>query len=308
MRIGIFAGSIDSTTDLQEQVAKIVKAEEDGFDSFWSAQILGVDSLTLLALAGQQTDKIEMGTAVIPSYPQHPIRLAQQALTTNAATHGRLSLGIGLSHKPVLEERFGLSLEKPMIHMKEYVTVLRKLVHDSSANFAGEMFNVNAEIQVPSAQPFPILIAALGPNMLRIAGEMADGTITWMVGPHTLKSHIVPRISAAAEKAGREQPRICVGVQIAVTDDKKTAYQVASQLFSRYGNLPSYRRMLDIEGSSQPADLAIIGTEAQIEDQIQALSSAGATDLLAAIFPADKDAEYSVTRTQDLLKRLVGKI
>jgi alkanesulfonate monooxygenase SsuD/methylene tetrahydromethanopterin reductase-like flavin-dependent oxidoreductase (luciferase family) len=143
--------------------------------------------------------------------------------------------------------------------------------------------------------------------MLRIAGELAEGTVTWMVGPKTLRTHIVPRINAAAEKAGREQPRVCVGLQIAVTDDGQEARRVANELFHRYGRLPSYRRMLDIEGVESPAEVAVVGNEAEVEEQLRGLADAGATDFMAAIFPTDGDEEASAARTRSLLKGLVGR-
>ena len=259
MRIGIFIGSVGAGGDLDGQVEQIVTAEKEGFDSFWSAQVLGVDALTLIALAGQRTKRIEMGTAVVPTFPRHPMVLAQQALTTQAATGGRLTLGIGLSHRPMVEGRLGLRFDRPALHMQEYLTVLWRLVHEGRVEFSGQVFQVNGTIQVPSATPCPIVIAALGPRMLRIAGEFAEGTVTWMTGRKTLDSHIVPRINSAADAAGRPKPRICVGVPIAVTDNLAAAQEQASRLFQRYGQLPSYRRMLDMEGVEEPADMAIVG-------------------------------------------------
>ena len=308
MRIGIFVGSLGPAHDLEGQVQQVVTTEAEGFDSFWSAQILGVDALTLFAMAGPRTSRIEMGTAVVPTFPRHPLVLAQQSLTTQAATSGRLTLGIGLSHKPTVEGRFGLSFDRPAQHMQEYLSVLRALVHDRSVAFSGEMFSVDATLQMADTSPPPIVVAALGPRMLRIAGEMAEGTVTWMVGRKTLETHIVPRINAAAEAAGRLPPRVCVGVPIAVTDTASDGYATASRLFERYGQLPSYRRMLDIEGVESPGEVAVVGTEAEVERQLRALAEAGATDLLASIFPVGDDREASVGRTRRLLKSLVGKI
>ncbi len=308
MRIGIFIGSVGSSADLEGQVQQAVDAENDGFDSFWSAQVAGIDALTLFALAGQKTKRIQMGTAVVPTFPRHPVVLAQQALTANAAMSGRLDLGIGLSHRPAVEDRWGLPFERPALHMQEYLTVLRTLVDKGSVEFSGEVFRVNAAIDVPSASTFPILIAALAPRMLRIAGELSEGTITWMVGPKTLESHIGPRINAAAEAVGRPKPRICAGFPIAVTDDPVAARQQAAENFVRYGQLPSYRRMLDIEGVESPVDIAIVGSEDEVEGQLRAVADAGATELLASIFPVGDDEDASVSRTRALLKLLVGKI
>ncbi len=308
MRMGIFVGTIGSGATLDEQVQQAVDTERDGFDSFWAAQVSGVDALTLFALAGQRTSRIELGTAVVPIYPRHPITLAQQALTASAAANGRLFLGIGLSHKVSMEGRFGLPYDRPARTMREYLSVLRPLVHEGSAEFSGDVYRVASTLQVPSAKPFPIGVAALGPRMLRIAGELAEGTVTWMVGPKTLDTHIVPRITAAARDAGRPQPRVCVGAPIAVTDDKDAALQTAARYFARYNELPSYRRMLDIEGVEHPADIAIVGNEEEVERQLRTLADAGATDLLASVFPVGDDRPASVARTRMLLKGLVGTI
>ena len=308
MRIGIFVGSTGADQDLEGMVQQIVDAENDGFDSFWLAQVRGVDALTLIALAGQRTRRIEMGTAVVPTFPRHPVALAQQALTAQAASNGRLVLGIGLSHRPTVEQSLGLSFERPALHMQEYISIMRSLVHDGNVDFQGEVFRVNGAIQVPSGSPFPILIAALAPRMLRIAGEQAEGTVTWMVGRKTLETHIVPRISSAARAAGRPGPRIAVGVPIAVTDDSSAGRRAAARTFSRYGELPSYRRMLDMEGVEGPQDVAVLGDEGEVERQLRELAGAGATDLLPMMFPVGDDEAASVARTRSLLKSLVGKI
>ena len=308
MKIGIFIGSMGASSGLMGQVQQAVDAENDGFDSFWSAQVAGVDALTLFALAGQRTERIRMGTAVVPTFPRHPVMLAQQALTANAATGGRIDLGIGLSHRPTVEERWGLPFERPAQHMSEYLSVLRSLVDGGSARFEGDVFRVNADIDVPSAEPFPILVAALAPRMLRIAGQQAEGTVTWMVGPRTLRTHVVPRISAAASDAGRPAPRVCVGLPIAVTDDPVGARLRAAEHFGRYGLLPSYRRMLDIEGVESPADIAVVGSEDEVTEQLAVVAEAGATELLASIFPHGDDEEASVARTRALIKSLIGKL
>ncbi len=306
MRIGLFIGSLGAADSLEGQVQQVVDAERDGFDSLWSAQILGVDALTLFALAGPRTSRIEMGTGVVPTYSRHPIALAQQALTTNAATGGRLTLGVGVSHRPVVEQRFRMRFDPPARHMEEYLTILRSLIHEGAVDFQGELLGTSAEIGVPSASPLPILIAALGPRMLRIAGELSEGTVTWMVGPRTLRDHIVPVITSAAESAGRARPRICVALPVAVTDDTSTARRTAARLFHRYGSLPSYRRMLDREGVDGPEEVAVVGNEEEVEGQLRGLAEAGATDFIAGIFPGDEEA--SAARPRSLLASLVGKI
>ncbi len=312
MRIGINYGGVASLEaqiqQVEQHVQRVVDAEQDGFDSIWFAQIFGADALTIIALAGAKTKRIEMGTGVVPTYVRHPFVLAQQALTVQAATDGRLTLGIGLSHQPVVEGMWGLSYERPARHMREYLSVLRPLVNEGHVAFSGEVFRVTGALQVPGAAPIPVIIAALAPTMLRIAGELADGTVTWMAGPKTIESHIVPRINAAAKAAGRPSPRVGVALPVAVTDDPAGARQRAAQEFQVYGQLPNYRRMLDIEGAKAPEDVALVGNEAEVERQIRRLADAGATDLVAAIFPGDADAEASLARTRALLKTLIGKV
>ena len=305
MKIAEFAGGVNT---VEGQVQSVINAENDGFDGIWFGQIFGPDVLTVLALAGQKTHRIELGTSVVPTYPRHPHMLAAQALTVQAASNGRFNLGIGLSHAPVVEGMWGLSCDRPAVHMREYLSVLLPLIREGRASFSGEFFRVNATVQVPVPKPPPVLIAALAPVMLRIAGEMTDGTITWMVGPKALEGHIVPRITKAANEAGRPAPRVVVGLPIAVTDDPEGAKERAARSFQVYGTLPNYKRVLDIEGAGGPAYVAIVGTESEVEKQLRDLASAGATDFLAGMFPVGDDIQASLGRTRTLLKGLVGKV
>jgi F420-dependent oxidoreductase-like protein len=305
MKIAEFAGG---TTTVEGQVESVIAAEKDGFDGIWFGQIFGPDVLTVLALAGQKTSRIELGTSVVPTYPRHPHMLAAQALTVQAASNGRFNLGIGLSHAPVVEAMWGMSYDRPAMHMREYLSVLLPLVREGRVSFSGEFFRVNATVQVPVPKPLPVLIAALAPVMLRMAGEIADGTITWMVGPKALENHIVPRITKAAKDAGRPAPRVVVGLPIAVTDDPDGARERAARSFQIYGTLPNYKRVLDIEGVGGPAEVAIVGKESAVEQQLRDIASAGATDFLAGMFPVGDDIQGSLGRTRTLLKGLVGKL
>jgi F420-dependent oxidoreductase-like protein len=232
--------------------------------------------------------------------------MAQEAMTANAATRGRLALGIGLSHRPVIEDVMGLSYAHPARHMQEYLTVLQALLHDHTVAYTGETLRVTANVSVPEPRPLPVLLAALAPRMLQLAGSMADGTITWMAGVKTLAAHVVPRLQAAAQEAGRQAPRVCVGLPIAVTDDVPGAREAAARLFERYGQLTNYRRLLDIEDAQGPADVAVLGNEAEVTRQLRVLAQAGATDFLAAIFPVGADAAGSRARTWELLRSLQG--
>jgi F420-dependent oxidoreductase-like protein len=269
---------------------------------------MGPDALTLAALAGQRTSRIQLGTSVTATYLRHPVAMATQALTTHAAAGGRFTLGIGQSHGMVVENFWGLSYDRPAVHMREYLTVLQGLVQSGSAGFSGEFFRVTTQMMMPAPKPLPIVIAALAPVMLKIAGTMADGTITWMVGPKTLETHILPRLQKAAKEAGKPDPRAVVCLPVAVHDDADAARERASKVFAIYGQLPNYQRVLNIEGAGGPSDVVVVGNEAEVERQIREVASSGATEFAAAEFPVGDDAQASLARTRALLKGLAGKV
>ena len=254
MRIGLFVGALELMRDVAERLRRISDAERDGFDSYWLPQHFGADMLTVIAMAGMQTQRIELGTAVVPTYPRHPVALAQQALTAQVAVGGRLTLGIGVSHRSTIEDWLGLPFAHPARHMEEYLSVLRPLLQDSGVDFQGREFRVAAELQIPDADMVscPVVMAALGPRMLEIAGRLAEGTVTWMTGPNTLRDHVVPRLRESAEAAGNPPPRVCVGIPIAVTDGPERARARADRLFQHYAVLPSYGAMLEREGVESP--------------------------------------------------------
>jgi F420-dependent oxidoreductase-like protein len=300
MRIGIFGG--DTANGPIDRIVDAVRgAADDGFASFWLPQIFGMDALTALAVAGREVPDIELGTAVVPTYPRHPAMLAAQAMTTQSIIGGRLALGIGLSHQLVIESMFGMSFEKPVRHMREYLEVLLPLVRTGAVSFAGETLSGHVGLDVKDATPFPVLVAALGTKMLELAGTVADGTVTWMTGPATLESHIVPTISAAATAAGRPAPRVGVGLPVCVTDDEAAARERAGELFQIYGTLPSYRAMLDKEGAGGPSDVAVVGDEAAVRAQVEHLGAVGTTDFVANVFGSSAER----TRTRELLRTLL---
>ena len=306
MRIGIHSFSAGPT--LEEQIQLAVDVEREGFDSCWFGQIFGHEALTMAALAGQRTKRIELGTAVAQTYSRHPFVMALQALTVQQATDGRFTLGIGPSHKVLVQDMWGLEYDQVPLHMREYLTVLLSLVNKGQASFSGEKFRTVGALAMPDARPCSVLISALAPMMLRIAGELADGTVTWMTGLKTVETHIVPRINSAAEAAGRSSPRICVALPVAVTDDVTEARQQAARTFEMYGQLPNYRRVLDREGATGPADVAIVGDETEVERQVRAVAETGATDFIAWTFPVGTDSAASVGRTWALLKGLVNRV
>jgi F420-dependent oxidoreductase-like protein len=302
MKFGLMMTTGDLPVD--GVLAAFQDAEARGFHSAWLANIRGFDALTMLALAGRLTKSIELATFVTPTYPRHPSALAQQALTTQAATGGRLTLGIGLSHRVTMEAGLGFDWNHPVRHLREYLSCLAPLLRGEPTTFAGEEYKIDGyQLAVPGVTPPPVLVAALGPQLLRVTGRLADGTAIWMGGPRYIAETAAPTITAAAKEAGRPAPRIVAGLPICVTDTPDEVRQRANTAFARYGELPSYRAVLDRqEAGSSPGDVALIGDEAQVKAGIAELDAAGVTDFVASVYaPRGEDPE----RTYALLKSLV---
>jgi F420-dependent oxidoreductase-like protein len=300
MRIGVMFDTEKPFYDVMGQVAALADA---GIETAWSSQIFGLDALTTIAAAAREVPGIRFGTAAVPTYPRHPVMLAAQALTVQAASGGRLTLGIGLSHQLVIENVFGLSFDKPARHMREYLEILMPLLAGEQVTFAGETLSASTFGPLSVVAPAPdVLVAALGTMMLHIAGRLASGTITWMTGPVTVEEHIVPTINAAAGAAGRPVPQVGVGLPVCVTDDTAAARETAAEVFAGYGHLPSYRAMLDREGVQGPADVAIVGTAVEVADQVRRFADIGATDFCGAPFGTPDQ----ITASIDALAGLVS--
>ena len=302
MRIGIMLGASGGDDSIDGIVRTAQRVQDAGLDNLWMANIFSFDAISTLSIVGREVPRIGLGTAVTPTFPRHPTAIAQQALTAAAATGNRFTLGIGLSHKIVIENMLGLSYEKPARHMREYLDVLMPLLRGETLNYQGELYRVGGlTLSVPGAEPVPTVVAALGPVMLRVAGELADGTNTWMVGPKTMETHIVARLTKAAEAAGRPAPRVVGGVPIVLTRKPDEARQRIAESLVMYGQLPSYRAMLDREGVAGPADIAIVGDENALRGEIDRFRNAGVTDFNAAIM-AVEDGAYD--RTLEFLASL----
>ena len=300
MRIGIFAGTTpDTSFALTDLVAFAADLDARGFDTLWLPNIFGMDGVGACAIAGWETQRIELGTAVTPTYPRHPAALAQQAMTTQVACDGRFTLGIGLSHQLVIEGMYGLSYNKPARHMSEYLQIIAPLLRSKSVHFEGEQLTAKLALDTPNADDVPLLVAALGTAMLKRAGTWADGTSTWMTGPKTIEDHIVPIISAAASEGGKPAPRIVCGLPLCLTDDVDGAREKIGKTLEVYGMLPSYRAMLDREGVSGPAELSIVGDEATLRADIARLRDVGVTDFNAAVIAV---GDSNMERTLDFLQ------
>jgi len=308
MRIGVFISEVSGAqTTVEGLLEGAREAEALGFHSGWVPHIpWSLDGLTALALAGQVTERIELGTAVMPTYTRHPMAMAQQALSAQAASNGRVVLGIGPSHQSVIEHLYGLSYDRPAAHTREYVEVCRAAFEcTGTLEYHGEFFDFTAPFIVPGATSAPIMVAALAPLMLKLAGEISDGTITYWANERALEEHIVPRLGEAAANVGRPTPRIVCGLPIGVCDDGDAGREQAARIFEAYTAIPTYQRVLARGGEgTSPADVAVIGTEEEVAARLRGFADSGATDLMAAVLGLGPDREASRKRTLDLLASL----
>jgi 5,10-methylenetetrahydromethanopterin reductase len=287
----------------QDIVADVVRAEADGFGGAWTVHFSrGVDALDVLAVAGTQTGDIDLGVGIVPTYPRHPLALAQQAATTQAFCGGRLTLGVGVSHRPVIEGLHGLSYDQPARHMRDYLSVLVPLLREGNVQYRGEFYQVDGGFVVPGTSTVQVLVGALSPLMVQVAGELADGVVTWLAGPRALGDLIVPRLHAAA--AGRPSPRVVAALPMAVCPDVGLARRTADEVFARYTGFDNYRKLLEREGVPSPGYLAITGAEPEIEKQLSRLADLGVTELWPIIFPVGPDPAASRDQTRTLLTHL----
>jgi len=302
VRIGINATTLLGRADIAGFVEHALAAETAGFGSYWLAEhpTGGFDALTALTVIGQSVERMELGTAIIPTYPRHPAILAGQALTTQAAIRGRLSLGIGMSHRVMMSE-LGIHDTKPIRHLREYLDVLMPLINDGKVDATGDTLSARASVLYPTDTPPEVTVAALGPQALRVAARQAAGTNLAWCGPKTIREHIAPTITEAAEEAGRPAPRIIATLPVCVTDDPITARARLTASTTMYATLPSYRAMFEREGVETTGELGLIGSEDQVEELIAELATCGVTDFAASEFGLNSDDR---ARTRALMSRI----
>lgn len=299
MRIGINGSDKLMKPDVSAIVADVAEAEASGMSSYWLAQTALVDATAVLGLAGPTTSTIELGTAVVPTWERHPHALAAQALTTQAITGGRFVMGIGLSHRPVVEGFLRMTWDRPVRHINEYLDVLLPLLAEGGVSHQGEIWSYIGSGERPTEDPPAVMLAALGDQMLRVAGRRTAGTILWCVGPITIERQIRPAITAAADEAGRPAPRIVCSLPVWVTDEPGPAKQFVGAILKDYAALPSYRAMLDVEGVQGIESISLIGDEERITEQLDRLAAAGSTDFTAVVLGGNPD---EITRTREVLK------
>jgi F420-dependent oxidoreductase-like protein len=304
MRIGINGSSLIALGSPTSAIADhAAQAEADGFSSYWMAQLFVPDALTAMATVAGATSSIELGTAVVPTWLRHPLMLAAQALTVQEISDGRVILGIGLAHKDMIEQTLKVTFERPARNMSEYLSVLLPALHERQVTFDGDYWSAEVEsIIAPGGVSAPsVMLAAMGPRMLALAGGRADGTILWLSGPRTIETTLAPAVTAAAEEADRPAPRIVASVPICVTDEPDRVRGVIGEVLANYNALPSYRAMMDIEGVDGPAGVAVVGNEDEVRSHLERFATAGTTDFSALEFPSNDD---EAARTRALLVEL----
>jgi F420-dependent oxidoreductase-like protein len=287
MRIGYFGGS--DARNIDAVVARARLAHESGFDTFWLPQVTGLDALVTLALVAREVPEIELATAVVPIQGRHPLPLALAALTVaDAAGPGRFTLGLGVTHPVVSEGWFGVPYKGIVDACGEVVEALQGFFSERRrADVDGNYVRVHAEVAIQAAAP-GIVLAAMGPRMLRLAGERTDGTLTWMSGPAAVRA-VADGLRSAAAGAGRPAPRVAVGIPVCVTDARDATRARMSNYMDMAARMPAYRRQLDIEGVAQPVDLAVVGSEAEVDAHLDRFVAAGMTELCANVIGAPDD-------------------
>lgn len=299
MRVGPYAiGSLDVIVD------GIRRADADGFPTVWTHQAFGPDPFVAMAVAAGEAPRIEIGTALVPAVLRHPQALAAEALTAQAATGGRLTLGIGMSHPHVVEGRLGMSYERPAEYMREYLEALLPLLRGEPADVRGRRVTMIGGLDVGDIKPPPVLLGALAPHMLKLAGRLADGTITAAAGPRGLAEHIVPSITKAAADAGRPPPRIVATVVVCITDDPDAARRRIAATSKPYASFPVFKAMLEREGVASQVDVGIVGDEAYARAKAQRLIDAGATDVA---FRESTGTPEEAERTRAFLRGLLDE-
>ena len=303
MKIGINGTGLVQTGSIDLIAKDAQRAADDGFSSYWLADhpTGGLDAMIVLTVVGLRVPESELGTAIIPTFPRHPMVLAGQVHTLKNAIGNRFTLGIGLSHE-IMMNSLGIPFEKPIRHLKEYLSILVPLLNEGRVNYQGELISCEAQTFFNPEQPTQVVVAALGPQALKVTGRLADGTTLAWVGPLTVREHIKPKLSEAASDAGRAAPRIISTLPVCVTHNEDGVRKLISKTLKMYGELPSYKAMFEREGVNEPGELALVGSASKVGDLIAELAEAGVTDFAASAFTTNDDER---SQTRELLKKLV---
>jgi F420-dependent oxidoreductase-like protein len=315
MRIGLMVGPERGryATKVARLQADARWAEEAGLATVWIPQIPDeFDALTAVTVVAAETSRIEIGTAVVPVQPRHPIALAQQALSVQAVCEGRLALGLGVSHHWVIDEMLGLPYTRPVPTMRAYLDVLdRAFAGPGPVDVENEFFRVHNPLDITDLRPTPVLLAALGPLMLRLCGERTDGTILWLADERAIGSHVVPKLHEAAEAAGRPAPRVVAGIPVCLCADDEipAAVDRTNRILSEAEVSPNYQKLLDLGDAQTVGDILAAGSESTIVKRLHAFADAGVTDISVRVVPIGDTREELIAssrRTRELLASLAA--
>ncbi len=307
MNIGILSSQVTDRLNprvtMSEVIDEAVGAERYGFDSFWIVNSpWGMDAMTAAVVAAQRTERIELGTAVVPAFPRHPVAMAQQAITTNMALEGRFTLGIGASHQPIMEDEYHVGFSRPALRMSEYLGILVPLCQGEHVECRGEFFGANISLRPPGFRPVEVMVAAMGPLMLEVTGSLARGTLPWLVNAERLEQVIVPRINAAAMAANKPPPRVTAILPVVATDDIPGTRALVHALLETGPKRESYEELKHQQGATSHADIAIIGNASEIGAELQQLKAIGISDFIAAPLRVDETSYEGTCRVLAGLK------
>ncbi|OAA29647.1 F420-dependent oxidoreductase, MSMEG_4879 family [Frankia sp. EI5c] len=317
MRVGVMIGPErgDSARKVGRMIDDVLWAESAGMDTAWIPQVPSdFDALIAVSLMGARTERIELGTAVVPLQPQHPVALARQTLSAQAATGGRLALGVGPSHHWIVRDMLGLPYDKPAAFTRDYLEVLRVALNGPGpVDVENDSFKIHNPLEIGPIAPLPVLIAALGPVMLRIAGEQADGTVLWLADERAVGEHVVPRITKAAADAGRPAPRVVAGIPVCLCapQDVDKARERANRILGEAEVSPNYQRLLDQGDAVNVGDIAAAGDEEAILARFRSFAAAGVTDLSVRLLPIGDNREELVAskrRTREVIAALAAEV
>jgi len=308
-RIGIAA----SASTANEVLQNIQAAEESGISAAWlTTGGTGLDGLTVFAAAAAQTEKIMLGTSITPTFPRHPIVVAQQVQVLDQLAPGRFRLGIGSSHRPTMRAMFGIEMKAPLGHLREYIHILKQLLHQGSVDFDGRYYHAHGTI--PAPVDVPIMASALQPGSFELCGAEADGAISWVCPSAYLRDVAMPALRTGADKAGREVPPLIAHVPVCVHENPDEVRVAVQQQLANYPRLPFYQRMFEAAGFPEAAeetwsDAMIAGTvlsgnEDQVKAGLQGLFDLGASEILVSPLHAGPDREASLARTMGLLAQV----
>ena len=300
----VLAARPHATNLVDDVIDQAREAHAAGVGQIWLAQQFDHDAITLAGLIGAAVPGLGVGTSVVPINPRHPLIVASQAQTAQAASHGNFSLGLGLgAHEPE-QLAFGTSWSNTIGRLREHLSVLRAIFDDGAVAFRGAELSANPAwpVTVAGGRPVPVYVAAMGPKALQVTGELADGTLPFLAGPRTITEFIQPTIARAAAEAGRPSPKIIAAVPVLVSDDKDGASEVAAAKLAFYETIPSYQKVIARERVDRVTELAAVGSAKAVADRLKSYLDAGATDVVLSPLrteDADVTALFDVAREID---------